>query len=172
MLYQRNTYTHAHTQRNQDPLPGTVLNFSHKLHIITKNLTKDAVCLWDQDFTTTSICQQTFSLILWIASMTQTSAMPHAPYTTRDHWPKPLYATCRLEQCHSFQKSLSAYLWSASSIKITSLPVSCMGTLWLMRAISTYSHVSRVSNRHATSARAVEPLDKLIWGTFVQRNVK
>lgn len=109
--------THTYTQRTHYPITQTVLSFTHKhLWIITKNLTKDRVCVWDPDFTTTSICQQTISIILWIKSMTQPSAMPHVPNTTIDYWPKPLYTTCRLEVCKSL-KTLSAYLWFATSIK-------------------------------------------------------
>lgn len=48
------------------PITEKVLNFTHKLHVITqrKNLTMAAVCLWDQDFSTASICQQSVSFVL------------------------------------------------------------------------------------------------------------
>ncbi len=98
------THTHTHTytdtHRAHYPITQTVLSFTHKhLWIITKNLTKKRVCLRDPDFTTTSICQQPISIILWITSMTQPSPMPHVPNSTIGYWPKPLYTTCRLEVC-------------------------------------------------------------------------
>lgn len=119
------------TQRNDYPITQRVLSFTHKHSwIITRNLTKDRVCLWsDPDSTTTSICQQTISIILWITSLTQLSAMPHVPNTTIDSWPKPRCTTCWLEVCKGL-KTLSAYLWFAASIQITS--VSRMGTYRLM----------------------------------------
>lgn len=95
---------HIHTQRSHYPITQTVLSFTHKhLWIITKNLTEDRACLRDPDFTTTSICQQTISIILWIASMTQPSTMPHVPSAPLRYWPKPLYTLCRLEVCKSLR---------------------------------------------------------------------
>lgn len=58
------TTHNAHTSNPQSHHPKH-LSFSDKhLQIITEDLTEHRVCLGDLDFTTTSICQQTTSIMI------------------------------------------------------------------------------------------------------------